>query len=187
MVTASAEQVAIGSQSLSQGASEQASSVQELADSRLSGKIADFVCNNCKAFSRRSRSCRLNRGVKRKDIRVAIGSQSLSQGASEQASSVQELADTIVSISDSAIDFASLTVTISDVTTTTIITINVSRILVSSEDLNSCWLDAGFAYVIDRHGSVIGHENSIYVEEGSNMKPFPRGGRKRRLLSPTAR
>ena len=29
--------------------------------------------------------------------------------------------------------------------------------------------DAGFAYVIDRHGSVIGHENSIYVEEGSNM------------------
>ena len=29
--------------------------------------------------------------------------------------------------------------------------------------------DAGFAYVLDKHGSIIGHENSQYVEEGSNM------------------
>lgn len=27
----------------------------------------------------------------------------------------------------------------------------------------------GFAYVLDKHGSVIGHEDSTYVEEGSNM------------------
>lgn len=29
--------------------------------------------------------------------------------------------------------------------------------------------DDGFAYVLDRHGSIIGHENSVYVNEGSNM------------------
>ena len=29
--------------------------------------------------------------------------------------------------------------------------------------------DDGFAYVLDSHGSIIGHENSVYVEEGSNM------------------
>ncbi|MDE6764361.1 MAG: HAMP domain-containing protein [Oscillospiraceae bacterium] len=29
--------------------------------------------------------------------------------------------------------------------------------------------DNGFAYVLNSHGSIIGHENSIYVEEGSNM------------------
>ncbi|MDE5741999.1 MAG: HAMP domain-containing protein [Oscillospiraceae bacterium] len=29
--------------------------------------------------------------------------------------------------------------------------------------------DNGFAYVIDKHGSIIGHEDSTYVYEGSNM------------------
>lgn len=29
--------------------------------------------------------------------------------------------------------------------------------------------DNGFAYVLDKHGSIIGHEDSKYVEEGSNM------------------
>ncbi|MBD5144416.1 MAG: methyl-accepting chemotaxis protein [Ruminococcus sp.] len=29
--------------------------------------------------------------------------------------------------------------------------------------------DDGFAYVLDSHGRIIGHENSAYVEEGSNM------------------